>query len=499
MENNILNIEMIIMNSINNIFPNLNEKDKLILKLYMNVLLCVIVLLFNSNGSDISTPNALFIEQFSQNNYRDTKWLLLQLLPYINGETKNITELKNILIEKEENIDINKAEPKYKYSNVQYGRFFRNKNNFTEFKDIDSYIKHNFYLLINTIKTMSHKLFPNWINILPYSLKDYNVSSLFIKTQEALWNNDLRDWDPVNIKVNDSYKEITDKIEVMTERLDMNDIYNTISVELYENIEPMKWMIYDINYGNSFTPLITLLNEILDLKHCLQSSESEWNQLSDHYKTTFTNKLYALIDNFNSGSILIYDNRILPNKSIKMIFNAIISQFNSSKYLKEAMSDGYIKSDNIAETDLKTLKSEYLHNFINDSIKKIVNTWYGYKLLNPEKNTFKTWNDLYHVNYTLKNVYNFAKSVVHLQEKDKYLRLPNMWCSLENSQKIKVLEKLNSNDGDWFDITGDLRKIGIDVVFSKDVNEINNEIFTNVRSNLIKIIFQSLKHKWSKK
>jgi hypothetical protein len=230
MENNILiQFELIIMNSINSIFPNLIKNDKLKLKTYMTILLNVIMLLFNSTGDEI-TPNELFIQQFSQNNYRETKWLLMQLLPYISGKTKNITELKNILITKEVPVNINKIEPKYKYSNIQYGRFFRNKNNFTEFEDIDSYMKHNFYLLINTIKTISHKLFPNWINIFPYSLKDYKTSPLFEETQMIYASHNLLEWNPTDINISDSIEEIINKISNKTNYLDMNDIYNTISI-----------------------------------------------------------------------------------------------------------------------------------------------------------------------------------------------------------------------------------------------------------------------------
>lgn len=483
MENNIsIQFELIIINSINSIFPNLVKSDKLKLKVYMTVLLNVVMLLFNSTSDEI-TPDELFIQQFSQNNYKEAKWLLMQLLPYIGGKTKNITELKNILIEKEVPVNINKVEPKYKYSNIQYGRFFRNKNNFIEFEDIDSYMKHNFYLLINTIKTISHKLFPNWINIFPYSLKDYKNSPLFEETQMIYKSHNLHDWNPLDINISNS---TINKISDETKYLDMNDIYNTISIELYNNIEPLKWMIYDINYDTFFVPLIVILNEIFDLRTCLRNNESDWEQLKDGYKAIFTNMLQNLFTYYYSGGIIIYNDKNLPNESIKMIIDAVISQFNSSNYLSKAESDGYIKDN------FKTLKPEYFYNFVNDSIKKIKNTWYGFKLLNQEKNQFISCENFRHGGYTIKNVYNMAKSIVHISNRGKFIRLPGMWCSLTDDQKKSVLEKLNSTVNDWFDITGELKMIGMDKILSLDANYINNEIFNNVREKIITIIFESL-------
>jgi hypothetical protein len=245
-------------------------------------------------------------------------------------------------------------------------------------------------------------------------------------------------------------------------------------------------MIYDVNYDNFFVPLIIMLNEIFNLRTCLQNSESEWNQLKDGYRAEFTNMLQNLFTYYYSGGTIIYNDKNLPNESIKIIINAVMLQFNSSKYLSEAESNGYIKDN------FKTLKPEYFYNFINDSIKKIKNTWFGFKLLNPEKNQFISCENFRHGGYTIKNVYNMAKSIVHISNHEKFVRLPNMWCSLTNNQKESVLEKLNSTINNWFDITSELKMIGMDKVLSLDANYINNEIFNNVREKLITIIFESL-------
>jgi hypothetical protein len=468
------NLNKLVSTIINKLFPKLNVTDVMLLQKYLYLLICLVILTFEKSINTINVE--IFIKKFTDNDYSDGLWLLTFLLPFINSETENITSLQEIIIQKKKDVNINDEEPTYVYSKIQYGRFFRNKNNYTEFTNINDYIHQNFLLLVNTIKTSSNKLFPNWINILPYSLTDYRNSKLFNDSFIKFISRSLDDWSPENINDTDTLQILRDKLNIT---LDMNDIYNTISVELYHNIKDIKWLIFDIYFKGKFTPLIIILDYMFDLSFLLSIHGVEWIQISDDKRKSFTKIYEKIIQNLVDGNIQLNDD-ILSHDSYIILVTAIKKAFNGSVILQTAKKNGF-------NGDFKTLKVEYFYEFIRNSIKKITNTWYGFKLLNENKTNFTEI--IFKNSFTLKNVFNMAKSIVH---DDKFKLLPNHWCSLEMSQKEKFLDKINLKYTSWFNIRKELQKLKYDIYLHMDVNELNNKILLNVRNALVLFIFESL-------
>ena len=202
-------------------FPNLNiEHQNLLLTMLIDIL-DVIAIKFNYDYKN----KQLYNERFRLNSYRDLKGLLNLLLPYIdenpddNISKKNIRSLNDIYISKKElNADPTKESVKYLYSNIQYSRCKRDP--IEEINFSPEHLKHNYYLLLETIQTVSNKLYINWLDILPYDALRGNLYELYKYTHKALKEKNIGYWDVCKNDKNRNYKGLY-----------IGDIYNTIHNE----------------------------------------------------------------------------------------------------------------------------------------------------------------------------------------------------------------------------------------------------------------------------
>src|SRR5690606_37442204 len=102
------------------------------------------------------------------------------------------------------------------------------------------YLDHNFYLLLNTIRSISNKLYVNWIDVSPYDIITFKNTKLYRDTVLKYENGQLEYWNPIN------EHEINEKNVNKLIGLPMDDIYDTIYNELFLNIYKIKWIIYDV-------------------------------------------------------------------------------------------------------------------------------------------------------------------------------------------------------------------------------------------------------------
>lgn len=500
-----VDIENIISNIvIPSIFPLLNNHDRDILSKYTNILIIIISLLFSADES--------FEYQLKQNDYQDIKWLIYHLLPFLNEQNniKNIRSFNDIYIKKKKDININLTEPEYLYSNIQYNRCIRNENNYEERQfNIDD-LKHNFYLLLDTLKTMSNKMHVNWIDILPYTTEDYINSSLFQSTSHIFKNNKITDWDPVkdiDLKNNMNWDDLIDKMTC----LQTNDIYNSIMNDFYRNIKDIKWLIYDIIYDGKMLPGIWIMkilfpNEIIA---CLDGTN--WfnldKNIADNFRQKWEKLVHATINGEPYGK--------LSNKYCKLLLKGIILFFDRSADT-DIFDSGYIKINiNINEreeeenehenitfwhikSNLLSADPRHIYDFIYDCLNKFKTTWYGNRLLNNEKTDISNKNPIY-INdimpITYKHIYNFCKSLTHYTENDNYIEYPIQWRSLTIEQKDEILKRLNNeynNEMDWFNISNNIALGYSDFIGNNNVKIINKNIHNEIRRYLHHIIFDNL-------
>lgn len=527
-------------------FPILNKNHIDILEKYVIRLINIIALTFGFSKSDD------YYYQLKQNDYQDIKWLITHLLPFLNDKDNNLMNLKSfdeIYLKMKKNVNINSSEPKYVYSNIQYNRFERNDQNYTERSFNEKDIEQNFFLLLDSIKTMANKLHPNWMDILPMTLESYKNEELYKNTYHKMKSGILEDWDSYedasfnNIDEDSLYQNIGLKCS----GLDLNDIYNTISFDLYDEIVPVKWLLYDVPSSNKIYPMVVILRLFFNLSFNLNNVE--WDDIDN---SKFTKMWEAFVKESEIGNNIVYQTHNISNESLRKLMRGILYSFDKSKSSssrKIAEESGYIPipQDKIKETmkiikiedyldedstdipftlilpSLKSLEPKLVYNFITESLQKFRNTWYGTRLLTSDKkdiNTdFKYFAEENKIPITYKNIYNFAKNLLFYRKKinskdyenyendnsydsdfyaqnskHEYVRYPENWKSLNKQQKDNILQRLNKKYTHWFDITGNIRRLfnKVSWISKFDENEINRIIYENITKKFISIVFESL-------
>lgn len=507
-------------NVVNKTFPSLNQQNKNLLLEYLINVIDIIAIKFNF---DIS-KRELYENQFRQNNYRDAIGLLLMLLPYIedsNNEKKNkLKSFNELYIAKANNIplDINKTEPKYEYTNIQYNRCYRTSE--TDAKErvfTEDHLKHNYLLLLETIQSVANKLYVNWINIRPVDSANIGSLQAYIKTDRNAINRSITAWDFVS----------NDKRGRMNGGLDASEMYNIFSNFLYHPIKKIKWIIYDVYINDEPYRYTYILNNLLDISN--PGINIAWNVLDESSKLIFKQQLNKLINLFinNEG----YNE--LSSSKLSYVVRVLLTFFDKNyRYKTQAINDGYVEfsgeiesnedneeedNDDISNLDLikRSAKSllnlpEHIYEYIRLSFNELSNTWYGNYFLkydslkktyileiNKEPSAIEL-NPLikksYQRYFTIKNVYNYAKSLTHIVQNNRYRELPKFWKSLNDNQKKIVLDRLNSqstgNVLSWFNIMRYLTKlVGLNVI---NAQYENIKIHENIQNSLSDILFDVL-------
>lgn len=516
-------------NVIGIIFPNLNNTEGNILLTY---LLRIIDLLAYCFGYDMNENRDKMIRKLRNENYKDTVALLYLLLPFINDESdkSNIYSLNDIYVKKKKQYDISKEEPIYEYTNLQYGRCLR--EDCSEIPFSKTHMDHNFYLLTETIKSVSKKLYVNWINVLPYTneekeelskkMLDFHaeIVDLVINHKKSpkytnMLLNVLKNMEfPLRGNIDFMFMKYAPKIQI-------NEIYETITNFLYYDVRKVKWLIFDMVIEDRLVPLVIYLKkyfgDIMD-DACLNNN---WDEVDDAKKIKFSGDWKNLIDNNgNTGSITI--DRDEMDKLLKSLVLYFLNYYRGTDKLRknnniiDLSTNPQVGDDdndirNISKKRIvnsaNSIQSEYMYDFIRESINRFNRTYYSkYIYTDSTKTKIKNINDYVH-NYklkynedwkingtgspTLKNLYNYAKSFCHhMDNKSEYVELPKFWRSLTDKFKISVLERLGDFDNfnKWFNINNNIRNTYGKLSTKMSITYISKHIFGVINRNIMDIV-----------
>jgi hypothetical protein len=490
--------ELIILNNaIDNIFPKLKKEDKYLLNKYLTRLINIIVTTFDIDD---------YKNEFYGNNYRNCKWLLMYLLPFISTSVKPLSELlslNEIYTNKVGVPDLQKEEPVYTWSNMQYGRCVRDKLQEIQFDE--SHIRDNYYLFVDTILSVSHKLYVNWVDIIPFTLNDLNsivlkkedfeqksaldlklktrLQKLYENTNINVLSNKLKDLDFIE---NFSPERKDPPMKKLT-NLYIGTIYEVMANYLYYAIIDYKFLIYDISamVDNFRFPKLTPLPMILLLKNMFDLIElrnRDWDilTLKEQEKLEIDWKYYLQKAN-NQESINTTDLVIDSENLQRLMIILIISFEKKYKNLKKATEETpkYIPIKNLPndseeeedlsirkfsyeriEKNINSLQFKHMYTFLKDSIEGIQTTWYGLYFFNKTKTEIKDVHSFYidflkEKDITIKMVYNFCKSLIHYKnDKNEYVAYPRYWRSLDKTTRKIILDRLNEKTQvtEWFNI-----------------------------------------------
>lgn len=394
------------------LFYNLNYQQK---ELLCNLTIKIINIIAICFSFDIQKYKEKYIYQFEQNNYQDVKWIMLHLLPYINieNDSNKITSFQDIYTKKREICDINECEPVYLYSNIQYNKCIREKDNYKERDFTKEDIIQNYYILVDTIRQCSNKLCVNWANIMPYNLITYKKSKLYEDTIKSFFNKKIYDWNP-NIETNFELSNETLCVKLMekSKGLYVGHLYEEIA-DLFYCIKDYKWIIFDLIIDDSLASMTEFLAVYFKDFSKLFLEFSEWESLNQSQKDAF----YKYIEDLKSSiTTRKLTNFKITTETIKYFIRGLTYSFDKSNYKNKAKQEGYtsisdeLKKDSDEElfdeddennsTDFSlifrcfcSIKLKFIYEYIAESTQKLKQTWYGYYLLTKDKSNFEIFYD----------------------------------------------------------------------------------------------------------
>lgn len=502
------NNTLIIFNKITELvdknFIKLNILHKKMLSKYLyRVVLVANFYFYNDN----------FIEQLYLNNYQDIFSFLVLLLPYYElNNSKNILSLDELFINS--NSKSKSLSSSYYIDHLELS---------TDVDYLEKYFLSTLNLIIDTFKNIHCLLMPNWINIFPYTFDTYKESYIY-KNFIELFNKKMFDGDEQLYE----YYSNEDYIQLginPTQHflLGHTILYGTIYNFIFMDIKPIKWMIYDINVeDNKIIPNIIYLTEILKINII---ANKPWDKLENGEKDkliTEWEKFYKS-DNINIISlkslVLFYlrwekDNSNinelgLSRKCLQIINTNLENVLENDNLIDDNDEINiYSNRDKELEKCLKkiysNIKFENIYKYIYESVQRFKYTWYGFVCMDDNKNLlnsddyFKKYfnyydeilqnaskNKKYYYYLTPKNIYNFAKSIIHINsDSGEYIpmSLTPKWNNVSISNKDKFILRLNNINTNWFNITNNIAR-----TYKLNKNRNNNEI-NNIMRDIINVL-----------
>jgi hypothetical protein len=398
-----------------------------------------------------------FIEQLRENNYQDYKSILLLLLPYLDKfpgrEIKSLNEIiyftKEIKLNNFENKNLMDLKRELKYSNFLINLLNQYENDFTfDFMEI---MIHAFDLTLLTIRQISNKLLPNWVNVIPHQSEKINnlitlVDNQLKRDTNAIYQNLI-----LNINA-PNFEEILKKELYNPRGIWIGEYYNVIINFYYLSVISSKFLIYNFKNDNSFS--VKDKEVIYGLDFLYQNFKPVFP-----FKEPYEN----LPENISFEKLLLDYFEILKSKPReKDYFKVILYNFlKRGKFTWQDLEselfilrrdlgnnidffDNFINDDNefsepnineikeniynLFEEELKGNNKESLikdfYNFLYDKMIKFKFTPYYHYFFNNEK--FNSNLNYLYGNTTCKHLYNISKLISIDFKNNKFLKAKNV-------------------------------------------------------------------------
>lgn len=510
-------------------YPKLILSHKEILLKNLLKIINLLSLIYNFNQDSNK-----FLHELMQNNFQAPRWITSMLFEFTSNP-QDITSLHDFYKAKKQIVKDNDLEkivaPNYIFTNLQFGRIDREKTKEIEFNE--EFIDHNTKLFLLSIQESAHKFYVNWMDILPISLYEYNTLELFYNTTYLIKNDKLKQINPI-----DDSETTIENLQYF-HSLQINDIYNVIRNFLYEDIKSSKIFIYDLIdiKNNTLISGIYFFANMFFYSFKSALNNITWLKLEQKYQESFKLKLDKLFEAGLSNSQIQIDDSsqsLISAKSIQRIVLALIITFdNRNKNNKRIIKAGYkpiktnINEDEYFDDDkiydvytineldkhIKSVKAEFIYEHFRVLLQEHKFTIYSHFTLTKEKTHFsdspnalkifiRKFTNLFPSEYvqtiTLKNIYNFAKSVSRYQKNKEYPAFPKNWKSLEENEKNEILSRLNGEKPllSWFNISRYIKYVYTELKQPVDKTMIENfhlDLFKIIKNNfLTHIIFYAM-------
>jgi HrpA-like RNA helicase len=297
-----------------------------------------------------------------------------------------------------------------------------------------------------TIDIVSNKLFVNWVNVLPLTLSNYTESTAWTLSQDYL----------TKVQPDNLFHGIH-----------FYDVYNTLNRFLFQDIFHLKWLLYEAIIGKDARP--TLYLHILDQYFPLKNLEV-YDTFDDSPDKTKINLKWQMLQ---QEAALNTDE---GNKRFHFLKSMIMHYIR--RYRLPAVNNE--KKDYL--TFCKSVNLIQLYQYLHESLLEFNATWYGksIKYIKPKWDTINVNGNIYHISY--KVFYNFAKSICYRED----VRI-DVGHKLSESEITSVINDIKTKNVSF---SGSIRST-YGKAFDSNISVLSSNINSFIRSNLIKIVFET--------
>jgi hypothetical protein len=472
-----------ITNLVRKIYSSLESDDQILLTNNLTRLVNFIYLKF-------SLEENTFWSQLIQNNSQDLRALLNMLLPYISDDSHD--QKKGKLSALHDLYTVKDPNGNFALTNVQYSRCIRKHNpdgviTYTERPFETVYFENHFGLLLMSIETVANKLYVNWMDVLPMRMDEYEETDLYTKTKEKLSKTEHDFWN--------GYIDTSPGIS-------FGEIYNTIANHFYYQIVDQKWLIFDFAIEGKVISLLSYLEQKIKLDDIWD--QKMWSVLSSGSRSKFTSewtKLKSSSNRIDRVCIFYIYLFFLSNhrNRFQLIEQKLLKKRKDMEIPEEDDKVG-IDDDLLfkAHDGINLVPAEEIYVFLFDQLGLYKKSWYYYitKIKKVEHlSEFEVRGKKIYI--TPKNLYNFAKSLIHysIKNSDSYVGFPRYWQSLSLDSIETIMGRLlNPPDqsNPWFNIPNYIRMAYGSNLSYDDIGAINDQMEQKIKEHLPDVIFQSL-------
>jgi hypothetical protein len=376
---------------------------------------------------------------------------------------------------------------------------------------------------------MNGKYYVNWINYAPLNLENYYDSKIFQAT-----NNKLNEIEITNTRPNlpnlNRFLELEKNMMTYYSGIWIGNFYNIIRINYFENAKKIKWLFfpYEINQSKHFY-LIQVLNTILDLDKIIESDNVNYHDMTDDDKKYFNDKFKSIVTNISSNNAQMTNIISLDFDILKYFLVFMTNNYSGKGNLpcyksrfELSNNDSEFNDEDFSQRDLLTIDRitnqeiinylmileensiGHVWNYLKESMKSLINSSYGKFLIKKNKivNTFyyepfnsKFKNDDKYKNnvrgkINLKNIYNIAKSLSHLNL-SSWETLDKNYVSLNSITRFEYFLKIFNifNVRQWINLNSNLNR---QILYPFDYNQKINDIIIAFKNSILILVFEEL-------
>jgi len=486
------------------LFPNINSNDSEFLYQYSEKLLEKIAKFFHFKNEE------KYYLQWKQNNFRDIKGVILLLLPFIDDKDKGrllkemtdlnqflYNEIKTFIPDLKDNERAKVLKNEFKFGNMALGILNEGETPIIESdkKLIYTIIETNYKSYVNILQIMNGKYYINWVNIVPLPL-DYKKSDLYIKTIKG-----LQDYEAL-LRIGDD-KQIVNFFDSYY-GLWFGNFYNVIKIKLYDEIKPIKFLLFNYTIKGNKIYLINYLFDNFNLDLCFTfENYDDLDEIDiDKFNKTIDEQIFEIERNssifdiwkqillflsndytnrFNLGSLEISKFSFTPTYEQ----NDFSDDFQNEDYSEEIRK----KLNEIVVIDvinyLKNIDKKHIWNFLRESMKKLEGSYLKEYFIKDKRYFFPNTTSL-----SFKNIYNIAKSITHTVKDGQWISLDSHYISFTFNRQKEFFNKL-------FNITNYVNWLNLRNNISREYGAVNyvtklDEIYTEWNKIKFDLIFDIL-------